>query len=81
MDAKAQKLLSREIQAMEEMNHPNIVKLFEVVETLTRVHLVIEYASGGELYTYVHERGKLTEGDAKPLFAQIVSAVSHMVGY
>ncbi|CAB04433.4 non-specific serine/threonine protein kinase [Caenorhabditis elegans] len=78
MDAKAQKLLSREIQAMEEMNHPNIVKLFEVVETLTRVHLVIEYASGGELYTYVHERGKLTEGDAKPLFAQIVSAVSHM---
>lgn len=81
MDAKAQKLLSREIQAMEEMNHPNIVKLFEVVETLTRVHLVIEYASGGELYTYVHERGKLTERDAKPLFAQIVSAVSHMVGY
>ncbi|KAF1767253.1 hypothetical protein GCK72_007212 [Caenorhabditis remanei] len=78
MDQKAQKLLTREIQSMEKMNHPNIVKLFECVETLTRVHLVVEYASGGELYTYVHERGKLSEADAKPLFAQIVSAVAHM---
>ncbi|CAI2346973.1 unnamed protein product [Caenorhabditis sp. 36 PRJEB53466] len=78
MDQKAQKLLTREIQSMEKMNHPNIVKLFECVETLTRVHLVVEYASGGELYAHVHERGKLSEADAKPLFAQIVSAVSHM---
>ncbi|CAL2034491.1 unnamed protein product [Caenorhabditis brenneri] len=78
MDQKAQKLLTREIQSMEKMNHPNIIKLFECVETLTRVHLVVEYASGGELYTYVHERGKLSEADAKPLFAQIVSAVAHM---
>ena len=81
MDQKAQKLLTREIQSMEKMNHPNIVKLFECVETLTRVHLVVEYASGGELYTYVHERGKLSEADAKPLFAQIVSAVAHMVSW
>uniref|UniRef100_A0A8R1E2V9 Protein kinase domain-containing protein n=1 Tax=Caenorhabditis japonica TaxID=281687 RepID=A0A8R1E2V9_CAEJA len=78
MDQKAQKLLTREIQSMEKMNHPNIVKLFECVETLTRVHLVIEYASGGELYAFVHERGKLTELETKPLFTQIVSAVSHM---
>ncbi|PAV90507.1 hypothetical protein WR25_27157 isoform B [Diploscapter pachys] len=48
------------------------------VETLSKVHLVLEYASGGELYNYVHERGKLTEAEAQPLFAQIVSAVSHM---
>ncbi|ULU08411.1 hypothetical protein L3Y34_019533 [Caenorhabditis briggsae] len=78
MDQKAQKLLMREIESMEKMNHPNIIKLFECVETLTRVHLVVEYASGGELYTFVHERGKLSEADAKPFFAQIVSAVAHM---
>ncbi|CAI5441237.1 unnamed protein product [Caenorhabditis angaria] len=78
MDQKAQKLLAREIQSMEKMNHPNIIKIFECVETLTRVHLVIEYASGGELYAYIHEKGKLSEADAKPLFAQIVSAVAHM---
>ncbi|KAK6026535.1 kinase domain protein [Ostertagia ostertagi] len=97
MDTKAQRLLEREIKAMERMHHPNIIRLFEVmsgswrrcirltnfgglqcVETLTRTHLVLEYAGGGELYAYVHERGKLTENEAKPLFAQIVAAVSHM---
>uniref|UniRef100_A0A1I7WXF8 Protein kinase domain-containing protein n=1 Tax=Heterorhabditis bacteriophora TaxID=37862 RepID=A0A1I7WXF8_HETBA len=52
---------------------------FQCVETLTRTHLVLEYAGGGELYIYVHEKGKLTESEAKPLFAQIVCAVSHMV--
>uniref|UniRef100_A0A0K0D3E0 non-specific serine/threonine protein kinase n=1 Tax=Angiostrongylus cantonensis TaxID=6313 RepID=A0A0K0D3E0_ANGCA len=79
MDAKAQRLLDREIKSMEHMNHPNIIRLFECVETLTRTHLVVEYAGGGELYAFVHERGKLTDADAKPLFAQIVAAVSHMV--
>lgn len=51
------------------------------METLTRTHLVLEYAGGGELYAYVHERGKLTDADAKPLFAQVVAAVSHMVSF
>uniref|UniRef100_A0A7I5EBE5 non-specific serine/threonine protein kinase n=1 Tax=Haemonchus contortus TaxID=6289 RepID=A0A7I5EBE5_HAECO len=78
MDTKAQRLLEREIKAMERMHHPNIIRLFECVETLTRTHLVLEYAGGGELYAYVHERGKLSEHEAKPLFAQIVAAVSHM---
>ncbi|WKY05338.1 hypothetical protein Q1695_005946 [Nippostrongylus brasiliensis] len=78
MDTKAQRLLEREIKAMEQMHHPNIIRLFECVETLTRTHLVLEYAGGGELYAFVHERGKLSENDAKPLFAQIVAAVSHM---
>ncbi|CAI4226547.1 unnamed protein product [Auanema sp. JU1783] len=78
MDQKAQRLLAREIQSMEQMNHPNIIRLFECVDTLTRVHLILEYAGGGELYVFVHERGKLSETEAKPLYAQIVSAVSHM---
>ncbi|CAJ0586732.1 unnamed protein product, partial [Mesorhabditis spiculigera] len=78
MDQKQQRLLAREILTMEKMNHPHIVRLFECVETLTRMHLVMEYAGGGELYAYVHDKGKLSEQDAKPLFAQIVSAVHHM---
>ncbi|CAJ0603783.1 unnamed protein product [Cylicocyclus nassatus] len=78
MDTKAQRLLEREIKSMEKMHHPNIIRLFECVETLTRTHLILEYAGGGELYAYVHERGKLSDAEAKPLFAQVVAAVSHM---
>uniref|UniRef100_A0A914Y765 non-specific serine/threonine protein kinase n=1 Tax=Panagrolaimus superbus TaxID=310955 RepID=A0A914Y765_9BILA len=79
MDQKAQRLLSREIASMELLHHPNVIRLFEVIETLSKVYLMMEYAAGGELYTYVHENGKLTEETAKPIFAQLVSAVAHLV--
>lgn len=55
------------------------ISRIQCVETLTRMHLVMEYAGGGELYNYVHEKGKLTEEDTKNIFTQVVSAVAHMV--
>lgn len=39
----------------------------------------MEYAGGGELYTYVQENGKLNESLAKSLLAQLISAVAHLV--
>uniref|UniRef100_A0A915AMW4 non-specific serine/threonine protein kinase n=1 Tax=Parascaris univalens TaxID=6257 RepID=A0A915AMW4_PARUN len=78
MDQKAQRLLAREIKSMEDLHHPNIIRLFECVETISRTFLMMEYAGGGELYAFVQERGKLSEDDAKPLYAQIVAAVVHM---
>lgn len=51
------------------------------METLSKTFLVMEYAGGGELYTYVHENGKLGEPVARSLFAQVVSAVEHLVNH
>uniref|UniRef100_A0A0N4Z346 non-specific serine/threonine protein kinase n=1 Tax=Parastrongyloides trichosuri TaxID=131310 RepID=A0A0N4Z346_PARTI len=78
MDQKSQKLLEREIESIEFLHHPNIIRLFECVETLSKTYLIMEYAGGGELYNYVHSKGKLPEDVAKPIFAQLISAVSHM---
>lgn len=39
----------------------------------------MEYAGGGELYTYVQRNGKLTENISQIIFAQLVSAVTHLV--
>ena len=64
---------------MEHLHHPNIIRLYEVVETLAKLHIVMEYASGGELFTKISNEGKLPETEARPLFAQVVAAVSHMV--
>lgn len=50
-----------------------------MVETLSRLHLVMEYAGGGELYTKITTEGKLSDPDSKIVFAQILSAVKHMV--
>jgi len=79
LDAKTSRMLSREISSMEKLHHPNLVRLFEVIETFSKVYLVLEYASSGELFQRITQEGRLDENTSRPLFAQIVSAIDHMV--
>lgn len=66
---------------MERLHHPNIIRLYEVVETLAKLHIVMEYAGGGELFTKISNEGKFPESEAKHIFAQSVAGVQHMVGF
>ena len=68
--------IKREISVMRLVRHPNVVELFEVMASKTKIYFVIEYAKGGELFGKV-AKGKLKEDVARKYFQQLISAVDY----
>ena len=54
-------------------------RLFEVMETISKVFLVMEVAPFGEMYTRLTNEGKYDETTARQLYSQLISAVEFMV--
>ncbi|KAJ7204836.1 kinase-like domain-containing protein [Mycena pura] len=70
--------IAREIELLDKLKHPNIVRLYDVVETDKFFGIVLEYASGGELFDHILAHRYLRERDAAKLFAQLISGVWYM---
>lgn len=69
--------IRREIEIMSSLNHPHIIAIHEVFENSSKIVIVMEYASRGDLYDYISERPRLSERDARHFFRQIVSALHY----
>ncbi|CAL5345162.1 unnamed protein product [Camellia sinensis] len=66
--------IKREISILRRVRHPNIVQLFEVMATKSKIYFVMEYVKGGELFNKV-AKGRLKEEVARKYFQQLISAV------
>ena len=69
--------IEREIVVMKLIDHPNIMRLYDVWETSTELYLILEYVQGGELFDYLCQKGKLPIPEALNYFQQIISAIDY----
>ncbi|KAJ3812890.1 Pkinase-domain-containing protein [Lentinula aff. lateritia] len=69
--------IEREITMMKLMNHPNILRIYDVYEGPKELFLVLEYVEGGELFDYLVNRGRLPEPDAICFFKQIIYGLNY----
>ena len=60
------------------LKHPNIVRLYDVIETDKYIGIILDYASGGELFDYLAEKGRLNEEETRVLFGQLCLAVAYV---
>ncbi|CAG9763126.1 unnamed protein product [Ceutorhynchus assimilis] len=70
--------LENEIMILRKLKHPNIVQLLETFEDKTKVYLIMELVTGGELFDRIVEKGSYTEKDAAHLIRQVLEAVDYM---
>lgn len=67
--------LKREISVMRMLNHPNCVKLFDVLQTQNNIYLVLELVTGGELFDRIVSAKKFDEDTARRYFQQLIVAL------
>jgi protein-serine/threonine kinase len=70
--------IMREVSILRQLTHPNIVQLHKMEESERHYGIVLEYASGGELFDYILNHRYLKDNAARRLFAQLVSGVGYL---
>lgn len=77
--AKDRENVTREIKLLQLLDHPNIVKLLDVIQIAEKhtTCLVLEFVEGGELFDYIVANKKIREPEAINFFRQIISAVEY----
>ncbi|KAF8902258.1 kinase-like domain-containing protein [Gymnopilus junonius] len=73
---KTKTRVKREFEYMRTLQHPHIIKLYEVISTPTDIIFVLEYA-GGELFNYIVANGRMDEPRARRFFQQIISGIEY----
>ncbi|XP_071705915.1 CBL-interacting serine/threonine-protein kinase 9-like [Rutidosis leptorrhynchoides] len=69
--------MKREISTMKLIKHPNVLNLFEVMASKTKIYVVLEYVDGGELFDQIAKHGRLQEDEARRYFQQLINAVDY----
>jgi serine/threonine protein kinase len=75
--AKQVARLQREIRFLKLLHHPHIVQVYEVIETTHFIYIIMEYATGGELFDYIVTHERVKEKEARAIYRMVISAVDY----
>ncbi|XWS52168.1 hypothetical protein CRYUN_Cryun11dG0043800 [Craigia yunnanensis] len=77
MESNLKYQVQREIRTMKLLHHPNVVRIHEVIGSKTKIYIIMEYISGGQLSNKLSYSKKLSETEARKLFQKLIDAVDH----
>ncbi|KAI3939110.1 hypothetical protein MKX01_001978 [Papaver californicum] len=75
LSKKLQDNLLQEIDILRKINHPNIIRLFDIIEVPGRINLVLEYCRGGDLSRYIVRHERIPEDTAKHFMKQLAAGL------
>ena len=68
----------REIEILNNINHPNIAQMYEIYSTVHNIYLMMEYVEGGDLFDYIYTNKFLPEPKACYLFRQLIGVIEYL---
>ncbi|KAL8225458.1 hypothetical protein R6Q57_018019 [Mikania cordata] len=69
--------IKREISIMKLVRHPNVVRLHEVLASRTKIYIILEFITGGELFDKIVHHGRLSEAESRRYFQQLIDGVEY----
>ncbi|KAK6865086.1 Pkinase-domain-containing protein [Apiospora arundinis] len=69
--------IEREVALLKLIDHPNIMKIYDIWENRSEIYLVLEYVNHGDLFEYINEHHCLREDETVFFFRQIISALDY----
>jgi serine/threonine protein kinase len=70
--------LNNEIKISRQLDHPNIIKLYDTFDDGENIYLVLELAQNGQLFSKVVREGKLDEKTVKQMILEVLEAVEYL---
>ena len=70
--------IEKEIKYMKKLNHPNIVKIYEIFDDKDNYYISMEYVSGGELFNYIVKNKRLDENETSFFYSQIIHIIQEI---
>ena len=77
-DESHYKRVYSEIKIMETSSHPRIARMYEAIETPKRIHLIMECLEGLNLCSYVKQKKRLHEDEARIIFFQLIQSIEYL---